>query len=171
MSRTRWLLSSLAVLALLVGCATDAPDDAEPTVEEADEPEEADDEPGTTDDDEEPAPADEDDTASDAGGGATDDASATEADGATEDDGADGAVLVSIGDFFFDADAVSIEVGDTVTWSHDGRITHNVTARDDSFVSDNLGTGETFSHTFTEAGTFEYVCTLHGQMVATVEVG
>jgi plastocyanin len=79
-------------------------------------------------------------------------------------------VPVTIGDFFFEPDTLTVAVGDTVTWTHDGDITHNVTARDDSFVSDNLSSGETFTHTFAEAGSFEYRCTLHTQMIASVEV-
>ncbi len=80
------------------------------------------------------------------------------------------AVTVSIGDYFFEPDEVSLAVGDTVTWSHDGDLTHNVTATDGSFASDNLATGQTFTHTFAEAGSFEYRCTLHGQMIATLDV-
>lgn len=79
-------------------------------------------------------------------------------------------VAVSIGDLFFEPDEVSVEVGDTVTWTHDGDLTHNVTSRDGSFASDNLASGETFTHTFTEAGDFAYRCTLHGQMIATLDV-
>ncbi len=79
-------------------------------------------------------------------------------------------VTVSIGDYFFEPDEVSVEVGDTVTWTHDGDITHNVTSRDGSFTSDNLVSGETFTHTFAEAGSFSYRCTLHGQMIATLDV-
>lgn len=91
---------------------------------------------------------------------------------ATDDPAEDaaGEVTVSIGDFFFDPDELSVAVGDTVTWTHDGDITHNVTARDGSFASDNLASGETFAHTFAAAGSFEYRCTLHGQMIATIEV-
>lgn len=91
---------------------------------------------------------------------------------ATGDDVSDdaGDIDVAIGDFFFDPEMTSVAVGDTVTWTHEGDITHNVTARDGSFASDNLRVGETFTHTFDTAGSFEYRCTLHGQMVATVEV-
>ncbi|MEX2550745.1 MAG: plastocyanin/azurin family copper-binding protein [Nitriliruptoraceae bacterium] len=87
----------------------------------------------------------------------------------TDDDDAT-AATVTIRDFSFEPDALAIQVGDTVTWTHEGDLTHNVTARDGSFASENLGTGQTFTHTFTEAGSFEYRCTLHGQMIATLDV-
>lgn len=98
--------------------------------------------------------------------------SATEDDAASDEPAEDAAgdVAVSIGDFFFEPDELSVQAGDTVTWTHDGDITHNVTARDGSFVSENLASGERFDHTFTEAGSFEYRCTLHGQMLASIEV-
>lgn len=95
-------------------------------------------------------------------------------DGATEDDGAAGATdgdAVTIVGFAFDPGTISAEVGDTVVWTNEDGPRHNVTADDDSFASDNLAEGETFSHTFDEPGTFDYVCTLHSGMSATVEVG
>ena len=48
---------------------------------------------------------------------------------------------------------------------------HDVTA--DSFSSGDpgaMGGGATFEHTFEEAGTFDYVCTVHPGMEGTVVV-
>jgi plastocyanin len=87
---------------------------------------------------------------------------------ATDDPAGDASV--SIRDFRFEPETASVTVGDTVTWTHEGDVTHNVTAQAGSFASDNLGSGETFSHTFETSGSFEYVCTLHRQMIATVDV-
>lgn len=89
----------------------------------------------------------------------------TEAEGATDGD------AVTIVGFSFDPGTISAEVGDTVVWSNEDGPRHNVTADDDSFASDNLAEGETFSHTFDEPGTFDYVCTLHSGMSGTIEVG
>jgi plastocyanin len=86
------------------------------------------------------------------------------------EDPAGGDASVSIRDFRFDPETVSVTVGDTVTWTHEGDITHNVTAQDGSFASGDLVSGETFAHTFETAGAVGYVCTLHRQMIATVEV-
>ncbi len=92
-------------------------------------------------------------------------AAETEAEGATDGD------AVTIVGFSFDPGTISAEVGDTVVWTNEDGPRHNVTADDDSFASDNLAEGETFSHTFDEPGTFDYVCTLHSGMSGTIEVG
>jgi plastocyanin len=158
----RWLLALGLSAALLAGCASsdsqpDAAEDTKVDNDDAGEDQPTDDDAGDDDGAEDP-----EDNADAADDGADDDADA--------EDASAGAVGVEIGDFFFDDDQLAIEVGDTVTWTHQGDITHNVTSRDESFVSDNLSSGDTFAHTFDSAGSFEYVCTLHGQMVAAVEV-
>lgn len=95
-------------------------------------------------------------------------------DEATQDDAGtapvDGDAVTIVG-FSFDPGAIAVEAGDTVVWTNEDGPRHNVTADDDSFASDNLAEGETFSHTFDEPGTFDYVCTLHSGMSGTVEVG
>jgi len=86
------------------------------------------------------------------------------------DDGAAPAAeaTVSIVDFAFDAPELEIAVGTTVTWTNDGQALHTVTGTfADSGV---IQSGETFSFTFTEAGTFDYACQLHPQMTGQVVV-
>jgi plastocyanin len=51
-----------------------------------------------------------------------------------------------------------------------GYVTHTVTADDGSFDSGNLSPDKTFSHTFDQAGTFKYHCSLHASMIVTVVV-
>jgi LPXTG-motif cell wall-anchored protein len=78
--------------------------------------------------------------------------------------------VVHIGSgFTFSPAAITVHVGDTVTWQHDGSSTmHSVTADDGSFDSGPncpptcLGANATFSHTFTTAGAFRYYCKIHG---------
>ncbi len=66
---------------------------------------------------------------------------------------------------------LAITVGTTVTWTNDDPdMVHSVTDVASSFDSGLLATGETFSHTFDQAGTFEYYCTPHPWMRARVEV-
>jgi plastocyanin len=77
---------------------------------------------------------------------------------------------VSIVDFAFDPAAVEIPVGATVTWTNTGAAPHTATASDGTFDSGQLAPGATFSHTFTAAGTFPYVCQIHPQMTGTVTV-
>ena len=77
---------------------------------------------------------------------------------------------VSIVDFAFDPAAVEIPVGATVTWTNTGAATHTATASDGTFDSGQLAPGASFSHTFTAAGTFPYICQIHPQMTGTVTV-
>lgn len=69
-------------------------------------------------------------------------------------------------DSTFDPETITIAVGETVEWTNDANFAHTVTSYDvpsgaSSFDSDNMEPGETFSHTFQEAGTYEYRCTYH----------
>ncbi|MDP9351926.1 MAG: cupredoxin domain-containing protein [Chloroflexota bacterium] len=66
---------------------------------------------------------------------------------------------------------ITINVGDTVTWRNsDPNTPHNSVSVDDLWDSDNLETGDEFSFTFEQAGTYEYVCTYHNGMNGTVIV-
>src|SRR5438105_3189505 len=69
---------------------------------------------------------------------------------------------VTIKDFAFDPKTISVNVGDTITWTNQGPSPHTVTADDGSFDAGNLDKGATFSHTFDKAGTFAYYCKYHG---------
>jgi LPXTG-motif cell wall-anchored protein len=64
---------------------------------------------------------------------------------------------------------ISIPVGGTVTWTNNGEEDHTSTA-EGLWDSGTLTPGTSFSHTFTTAGTFSYLCTLH-DMTGTVLVG
>ena len=65
---------------------------------------------------------------------------------------------------------VSVAAGGVVKWGNDDGETHTVTANDVSFVSGNIGPGNTFSHTFTTPGVVAYHCTIHPTMVGTIQV-
>jgi plastocyanin len=77
---------------------------------------------------------------------------------------------VTMGDLFFSPSSVSVAVGDTVTWHNTGQAPHNATADDGSFNTPTLNNGQSASHTFTQAGTFSYTCTIHPNMKGTVRV-
>jgi plastocyanin len=83
---------------------------------------------------------------------------------------ATGSVEVAIKNFAFTPQNVSIPVGATVTWKFEDQTEHNVTAADGSFKSANLSGGKTFAMTFTKAGKFPYMCTIHPFMTGTVTV-
>ncbi|TMK88458.1 MAG: hypothetical protein E6G57_06805, partial [Actinobacteria bacterium] len=62
---------------------------------------------------------------------------------------------VSIQNFSFQPQSVTINVGETVTWTmRDVNTQHTVTADDNSFNSGNLSTGQSFPHMFGQAGSF-----------------
>lgn len=72
-------------------------------------------------------------------------------------------VTIHIRDNTFNPADFAIEEGTTVRWINDGRNNHNVTpTRGRYFGSDNLKPGRSYVHTFPDAGTFAYYCTLHG---------
>jgi LPXTG-motif cell wall-anchored protein len=77
---------------------------------------------------------------------------------------------VSIVDFAFDPTALTVKVGDTIQWINNGTDEdgHNVVG--DGLASPVLHTGESYSFTFSEAGSFSYICTIHPKMTGTVEV-
>lgn len=80
-------------------------------------------------------------------------------------------VGVEIGGIAFNPETVTVPVGATVTWTNRVYDTHDVT-----FVSPGLSgsgdllLGDTFSYTFTQPGVFDYYCSLHRYMEATVIV-
>jgi hypothetical protein len=75
-----------------------------------------------------------------------------------------------MGDLFFSPASSTIAVGDTVTWTNNGQAPHNATADDGSFKTPTLENGQSASHTFNQAGTFSYICTIHPQMKGTIRV-
>lgn len=77
---------------------------------------------------------------------------------------------VAIDDFAFVPATVTVRVGTTVTWTNRDEEPHTVAAGDGTFHSPGMGTGATFSHTFTTAGTFDYVCSIHPMMHGSVVV-
>ena len=84
-------------------------------------------------------------------------------------------VSITIDDFIFDTTVLTITEGTTVTWTNNGSAAHDVVSTDDSPVkglrSDLLNTSESYSYTFDELGTYQYLCTPHpSQMRGTIEV-
>lgn len=92
----------------------------------------------------------------------------------SQDDNADSATntpgSVTISDFTFVADSITVTAGSEVTWTNSDSFKHSVVAIDGAFHSDPLGQGESFTTTFDNAGTFNYVCGIHGSMTGTVVV-
>jgi plastocyanin len=79
--------------------------------------------------------------------------------------------VVAITDFAFSPASLDIGIGTTVTWTNEDSTQHTATAGDGSFDSGALAQGDTFSHTFDTAGTYDYICKIHPNMKATITVG
>ena len=73
---------------------------------------------------------------------------------------------IAMKDVEFVPQRLELQVGDTVTWRNDESLDHNVFAQKGAkFQSRAFGKGGTYSFTAKEAGTIDYVCTLHPGMV------
>ena len=76
----------------------------------------------------------------------------------------------------FSPSEVTIGIGDSVTWHNDSTVAHTVTSGNPEDGPDGLFdtglflSGDTFSHTFTEAGEYQYFCSIHPWMTGTVIV-
>jgi plastocyanin len=64
----------------------------------------------------------------------------------------------------------TISAGKTVTWANEDTTTPTVTSTTGLFDSGILNPGQTYAHTFTQAGVYSYYCTLHSWMKGNVTV-
>ncbi len=74
----------------------------------------------------------------------------------------------SIANLSFNPGEITVATGSAVAWTNDDSVPHTVTAVDGAFDSGIFDPGASFSFTFTQPGTFAYLCQLHPQMQATV---
>lgn len=79
-----------------------------------------------------------------------------------------GTANVLIKDFKFQPDQITIQKGDTMTWTHPGPASHTVKFADSE--SSILKNGATYSKTFNQTGTFDYECGIHPYMKGKVIV-
>lgn len=77
---------------------------------------------------------------------------------------------VRIENFTFKNPVVTVKPGTTVTWTNGDDIPHTVVAKDGSFRSKVLDSGDHFSFTFAKAGQFGYFCSIHPHMTGTIVV-
>jgi plastocyanin len=81
-----------------------------------------------------------------------------------------GSTGVTIKNFTFLPGTTTVHVGDTISWTNQDIAPHTATAKDGSFDTGTINKGKTGSHTFTKAGTFPYICSIHPNMKGTVTV-
>jgi amicyanin len=77
---------------------------------------------------------------------------------------------VTIDNFKFDPATLTVPVGSTVTWTNKDEEPHTIAAKDGSFHSPTLDTKGTYSFTFTNPGSYDYICSIHPFMTGTVVV-
>lgn len=79
---------------------------------------------------------------------------------------------VTINNFAFNQANLTVKKGTTVTWTNQDSTAHTVTETDgqNGPNSQDLNQGQSYSFTFTKTGTFEYDCSIHPYMKATVTV-
>ena len=83
---------------------------------------------------------------------------------------AQGDAQVMIKNFDYMPMAVTVPVGGSVTWKNLDGEPHTVTSTDGSFRSEALDEDDTYTFKFTKPGVYQYVCTIHPKMRATVTV-
>jgi plastocyanin len=107
-------------------------------------------------------------------GATTTEASADAPPESNAEDGGGTGDAVTISDFSFEPEDLTVSSGTTVTWTNsEGEPVHTVTSDDGApadFDSDDVDPGGTFEFTFEEAGEYPYVCKIHASMNGTVTV-
>jgi plastocyanin len=77
---------------------------------------------------------------------------------------------VKIDNFTFAPQRITVKAGTTVTWINEDDIPHTVASSSKLFKSKVLDTDDKYSFTFTTPGSYEYFCSLHPHMTATIVV-
>jgi len=72
-----------------------------------------------------------------------------------------GAANVSIVNYAYSPDTVTIDAGETVTWTNFDAEDHTATDNSGLYDSGHIATSQSFSFTFTTPGTYPYHCTVH----------
>jgi amicyanin len=81
------------------------------------------------------------------------------------------ATTVSIDNFTFTPQTVTVKAGTTVTWTNKDDIPHGIAATGNAFKRSNaMDTDDTYSFTFTTPGTYQYFCYIHPHMTGTIVV-
>ena len=89
---------------------------------------------------------------------------------AAPDSTAQGSPIIRIVDFAYQPGPTCVDAGTTVTWLNDDAQAHTSTADEGEWNSPLLNLGDSFTFTFSQAGTFAFHCTPHPFMQGTVVV-
>ncbi len=78
------------------------------------------------------------------------------------------AASVSISNFAFNPQQLTVAKGTTVQWTNNDSVAHSVNS--DLFNSPLISTGQSFEFTFNSTGSFDYHCAVHPSMTGTIIV-
>jgi plastocyanin len=68
-------------------------------------------------------------------------------------------------------ETLKIKVGETVKWTYDGKVTHDINSLNAANLkSPNLKRGDSYSYTFNKPGTYGFYCSFHEGMSGTIIV-
>jgi plastocyanin len=79
-------------------------------------------------------------------------------------------VEVKMTNIQFDPQSITVKVGQTVKWTNEDDVQHDADATEGEFESELYGQGGTQEWKAEEAGTVEYVCSVHPNMTGTITV-
>jgi plastocyanin len=79
---------------------------------------------------------------------------------------------IAISEYMFAPATLTVAAGTKVTWVNHDQVPHTIveSAVNKTFRSSALDTDDSYSFTFAKPGVYHYFCTLHPQMVGTVNV-
>jgi amicyanin len=86
---------------------------------------------------------------------------------------AGGSNHIAIKNFAFSPATLTIKTGTTVTWTNQDGAPHQIASDPGApvaFNSESLANGASYQFTFTQAGTYDYHCTIHPAMKGTIIV-
>lgn len=81
-----------------------------------------------------------------------------------------GVTRMNMQNFAYQYATMQVRAGTSVTWTNRDSAPHSVTFKNGMKDSGLLYQGQSFSYTFNTPGTYQYYCTVHPYMVATVTV-
>ena len=77
---------------------------------------------------------------------------------------------VSVDNFTFGPDTLTVPANSTVTWVNKDEVPHVIASNDGVFKSKALDTDDNYSYTFTKPGTYSYYCSIHPKVVGKIVV-
>lgn len=76
--------------------------------------------------------------------------------------------MITIQNFAFNPQAVTVKQGTKVTWTNEDTAVHAINS--DTFNSQNLNQGDKYEFTFNNKGSFDYICGIHPYMKGKIVV-